>query len=306
MIRASALLAVLFAAGCSSASSAPDDAGADVVVAMKARDAGQDAKKDSAPLVHHEDAGTVCAPAPPAPAAEAGKEDAEPGATHDAAKDTMDAGKPDADAGPIHCTHDSECTAGDICDTNKGVCIANAESDAGPQLCGSNTDGGGVPGACAVNPDDMCCAGRSGCVANPAKVDAGPLPEAPIPLPPTDPCCPGAAGDTYCQGKLSDDSATCTGNVCTTCLDTCVRGHLAAYQKFLGYQLTDCGCTANGGCYDACHEATTAAPGTPCGMCLAAQTAEDLSSTCTLTAAEDCSNDPSCTAFQACAGACPM
>jgi hypothetical protein len=41
-------------------------------------------------------------------------------------------------------------------------------------------------------------------------------------------------------------------------------------------------------------------------MCLTAQTAEGLSSTCTLTAAEDCSNDPDCTAYQACAGACPM
>jgi hypothetical protein len=149
----------------------------------------------------------------------------------------------------------------------------------------------------------MCCGVAAGCIANPARVDAGAFPP---PLSPPDPCCPGSAGDTYCQGKLSNDVATCSGNVCTTCLLTCITATPVAYQKFLGHQLTDCGCTANGECYSACHTATSSDPSSACGTCLAAQTTEGLSSTCTLTAAEDCSNDPDCTAYQACAGACPM
>jgi hypothetical protein len=91
-----------------------------------------------------------------------------------------------------------------------------------------------------------------------------------------------------------------------TCLEACAIASPAGYEKFLGYQLTDCGCTAGGECYSACHTSSSASPMSDCGMCLAAQTAEGLSSTCTLTAAEDCSNDTVCAPFQTCAGKCPM
>lgn len=300
-MRSYAFLLATFVVGCSSSSGATVDAGNDVVV-TKPHDAGHDVKKDAP----EKDAGTVCSPAP---AADAGAPDAARDVAVDAPPDATDGGAP-VDAGPIHCTQDVACPAGDICDTAKSECVANVGGDGGLATCSNapatGADGGGVPGKCGINAADLCCGGTSGCAANPALVDAGPQPKTPIPLPPTDPCCPGAAGDTYCQGKLSDDMATCTGYVCTTCADTCVRANLAAYQKFLEYQLTDCGCTANGACYTACHDAASAGPGTACGDCLAAQTAEDLSSTCTLTAAEDCSNDPNCTAYQACAGGCPM
>jgi Cys-rich repeat protein len=302
MMRASACFLALFVAGCSSSSGTSVDGGGDVLV-VKTHDAGHDAKKDAPPA--DRDAGTVCSPAP---APDAGIGDAAIDAARDAVPDVTDAtAKPDVDAGPIACTRDTECPAGDICDTNRNQCIANVGGDAGKAACSNAPpDGGGAVGTCAVNADDICCGPLGGCTVNPAHVDAGDLPATRVPLPATDVCCPGAAGDSYCQGKLSDDMATCSGNVCTTCLDTCVRNNLSAYQKFLGYQLTDCGCTANGECYSDCHDATSAEPSSACGTCLAAQTAEDLSSTCTLTAAGDCSNDPACTAFQACAGACPM
>jgi len=299
-----ALLLATFVVGCSSSSGTTQDAGNDVVT--KPHDAGHDAKKDTA--APEKDAGTVCRPAPTA-TPDSGARDAVADVAQDALPDVTDAA-PKAEAGPVHCTQDVECPAGDICDTAKSECVTNVGGDGGPATCSNapaqGADGGGVPGTCGINANDLCCGPTSGCATNPAHVDAGPLPKTPIPLPPTDPCCPGAAGDTYCQGQLSDDQATCTGNVCTTCTDTCVRANLAAYQKFLGYQLTDCGCTSDGACYDACHDATSADPGTACGTCLAAQTAEDLNSTCTLAAAGDCTDDPSCTAFQQCAGACQM
>jgi hypothetical protein len=91
-----------------------------------------------------------------------------------------------------------------------------------------------------------------------------------------------------------------------TCLEACIEANPSAYEKFLGHQITDCGCTESGECYSACHESTSADPSSACGTCLAGQTADGLSSTCTLTAAEDCSNDTACTAFQVCAGMCPM
>jgi len=294
MMRLSALCFAMFVVGCSSSRATVEDAGEDAP-RTPPHDAGHDVVKDAAP---HKEAGLVCSP-PVAPA-DAGKPDAEKDAAKDASKDADKDGKDaaPADAGPIHCTQDQDCPAGDVCDTSSHECLANG-GDAGASRCGSPPDGGGAPGTCSVNPDDICCGVAAGCIANPVRADAGPLPT-------TDSCCGGPAGDLYCQGKLSNDMATCTGNVCTTCLLTCMTATPAAYEKFVGYQLTDCGCTADGECYSACHTATSSDPSSACGMCLAAQTAEALSSTCTLTAAMDCSNDPDCTAYQACVGACPM
>ena len=100
--------------------------------------------------------------------------------------------------------------------------------------------------------------------------------------------------------------ASDAGDAATSCVDACVLKYPAPYEKFVGYQLTECGCTATGPCYSDCHESTTLAPTSSCGMCLAAQGAEGLTSTCTLAAAGDCSMDVDCSAFQACAGMCPM
>jgi hypothetical protein len=87
---------------------------------------------------------------------------------------------------------------------------------------------------------------------------------------------------------------------------TCRSASPAAYAKFAAYQVTDCGCTPDAACYSVCSESTSLDAGSACAECLAAQAKDGLASTCTLTAAADCSNDPECTAYQACAGACPM
>jgi len=297
MMRAFALCFLMLAVGCSSSSNAAsvatDDGGS-----SKPEDAGHGAK-DARDAGEQMEAGLVCSPH--VVTTDAGKHDAAKDASNDAGADAKDATPGDADSGPIHCTGDVDCSPGEVCDTSSHACLTNG-GDAGVSQCASPPDGGGAPGTCTVNPNDMCCGSASGCVLDPARVDAGP----PTIVPPPDSCCPGSAGDTYCQGKLSTDTATCTGNVCTTCLLTCMTASPAAYEKFLAYQLTDCGCTANGACYSACRTATSSDPSSACGTCLAAQTTEGLSSTCTLTAAEDCGNDPECTAYQACAGACPM
>jgi len=91
-----------------------------------------------------------------------------------------------------------------------------------------------------------------------------------------------------------------------TCAEKCVTANPMAYAEFERYQVKECGCVADGACYADCHDSTTRAPSSRCGQCLAAETSEGLGSTCTLAAAADCSNDTACSAYQACAGSCPM
>lgn len=236
---------------------------------------------------------TVCEP----PVYEAGvnpdvdASDASPDAIAD---DAGDAGV--KDAAPSGCAKDTDCTDGGVCETATKACVANT----GSKVCGANLpgDGGGVPATCTVNPADICCSQADGCIAHSSIPDGGVGGGA---------CCPGAEGDKYCQSLLATASATCgAGNLCTTCIDTCIDAHMAEHVKFANYQVNECGCIANGPCYDKCHTSTTMDPTSDCGACLAAQSSEGLASTCTLAAAADCSNDPGCTAYQQCAGKCPM
>jgi hypothetical protein len=295
MMRAPAyapLFLALFVAGCSSSSTpeASVDAGNDVAV-HKTHDAGKPVLKDAG-----HDARTVCEPVV---THDAGVEASVSDAAIDAPADTA---PPNGDAGPISCTLDTQCPTGDICNTKSsgegaGTCVANV----GATFCSNAPDtdagsAGGQPGSCSVNAADMCCSATAGCIPKPAAPAVG-----------GGACCPGATGDTYCQTQLSDDHATCgAAGVCTTCMDTCISANPVAYQKFIAYQVADCGCEANASCYEACHTSTTSDPTSACGMCLTAQSTEGLGSTCTLAAAADCSDDPNCTAYQACAGACPM
>jgi len=270
-----------FVMGCSSAASSPTlDAGHDSATKHAVKDAGTDAR-------------TVCEPVP---AVDAGQRDAEVDArSEDARSDSRAAdAAPAQDAGPIPCTHDTECPVGHICDTSGDANARTCVENDGTKLCVGAPDGGGAPGTCSVNPDDMCCAATVGCIARPVSGTGGV-------------CCPGPSGDLYCQGQLSSAQGKCglTGT-CAVCMDLCAAASPVAYQKFLGYQVAECGCQADGACYDACHTSTTLAASSACGSCLTAQTKEGLDSTCTLAAAVDCSNDPACTTYQACAGMCPM
>jgi hypothetical protein len=274
---------LLLVVGCSSsspASTTPHDA-------ATAIDVHADARHDSGP--------------PPRKVCEPASSDAGPGdgggdaLDHDALADADHkdaAGKDGGDAGLVHCTTDMQCAPGDVCDTTMTLCVQND----GTTFCSGTADGGGAPGTCSVNAGDICCTTTMGCLVRPAMPVAG-----------GGPCCPGPTGDTYCQGKFADDTATCgSGNVCTTCMDTCVTANPIAYERFVAHQVADCGCIADGPCYSACHDSTSTAPDSACGLCLTAQTQEGLGSTCTLAAAADCSSDPDCTAYQACAGMCPM
>jgi hypothetical protein len=74
--------------------------------------------------------------------------------------------------------------------TNSGLCT------------GAPGATGGAAGTCTNIGTDICC--------NAGTCFAGPTGSAVA-------CCPGTAGTTYCQGKLNDTTATCAGNVCTTC-----------------------------------------------------------------------------------------
>lgn len=234
---------------------------------------------------------TVCEP-PVYDAGPTSDQDASDAAADVTPDDAGDAGVKDAT--PLGCAKDTDCTDGGVCDTTSKACVA----DTGATLCGGAlpSDGGGVPATCTVNASDICCS--DGCVAHSSIPDGGVGGGA---------CCPGPEGDKYCQSLLATSAATCgAGNLCTTCIDSCIDAHLAAHAKFANYQVSECGCIANGPCYDKCHTSTTMDPTSDCGACLAAQSGEGLASTCTLAAAADCSNDPDCTAYQQCAGKCPM
>jgi hypothetical protein len=95
------------------------------------------------------------------------------------------------------CTADTQCAAGQVCKTSTGQCLTNAG------LCTGAPGGtGGAAGTCMNIGTDVCCNGGT-CFAQPAGGGVA--------------CCPGTAGTTYCQTQLNNTSATCAGNVCTTC-----------------------------------------------------------------------------------------
>jgi hypothetical protein len=280
------LLGVFLLGGCSSSStpttdddaSSPDDSSAHDTGSTSHHEAGP----DSGPAARG-----VCLPR-----VDAGSDASARDAATDAKPKDAAPAKEGGEAGTVHCTSDPDCSSGDLCDIKTSKCVANT----GKTYCMDLPDGGGTPGTCSVNSDDMCCTEAAGCLARP-----------PEPMVGGGACCPGAAGDKYCQSKLSDDTATCgAGNSCTTCMDSCINANPGAYANFLQHQVEDCGCVADGACYAACHDSTTTASSSACGMCLASQTGEGLSSTCTLQAAADCISDPDCSAYQACAGMCPM
>ena len=121
------------------------------------------------------------------------------------------------------CTADSQCPAGDVCITaagaTQGTCEAKAASLCGVACTAPNTPvgctppgtgtGGGKPGVCAPNATDMCCNSTATsavleiCIAAPATGTA---------------CCPGTAGNTFCdQALMAGAVCDATALVCTAC-----------------------------------------------------------------------------------------
>jgi hypothetical protein len=80
--------------------------------------------------------------------------------------------------------------------------------------------------------------------------------------------------------------------------------------KFEGFTLQECGCATGSPCLATCT-AECANPATitqtsPCGLCLGAEQAKGVASACIIKAAlTDCSADPTCGPFLACAQPCP-
>ena len=102
------------------------------------------------------------------------------------------------------CTADSQCSGGTpICDIGTGKCVATTG-----QCSGTPGATGGKPGVCAANSNDMCCQAQP-CIPDPQTSTNGVFA-----------CCPGSAGNTYCQSAqaLGNTSAACTSSfTCTTC-----------------------------------------------------------------------------------------
>ena len=103
-------------------------------------------------------------------------------------------------------------------------------------------------------------------------------------------------------------SSTTTG---TACQMACTTSNMAAYQKFQGYLLADCACTAASPCTTDCAASCTAgmpnttAPSAACSTCLTNESTKGLSSTCTVAAGGTCIGDATCAPFVTCAQNCP-
>lgn len=91
-------------------------------------------------------------------------------------------------------------------------------------------------------------------------------------------------------------------------MEGCTTSHAAAFSKFEGYELADCGCAAGATCMSDCT-AECAAPNTltttsPCGVCLLTEASKGTQSTCTTEAGITCLGDTTCQPFLQCANGC--
>jgi hypothetical protein len=107
------------------------------------------------------------------------------------------------------------------------------------------------------------------------------------------------------SGSSSSSSSSSSGAV--GCLAGCAASNPAAYQRFQGYELKECGCAgASAPCASSCTAACAGMPlGAPCRQCLLAQEDMATASACTVTAAlNDCNQDATCAPFVSCALQC--
>ena len=141
------------------------------------------------------------------------------------------------------CTSDSQCAAPTpVCDTTgvggtTGACVATTG-----QCSGTPGATGGAPGTCAPNASDMCCP-MEPCIPDPAAGASGEFG-----------CCPGAAGDSYCQSSLGNLLATCSsGDVCTTCLAVSTTAPVYVVDPVHGTSAgTGSGESSDGGATEGC------------------------------------------------------
>ncbi len=105
----------------------------------------------------------------------------------------------------------------------------------------------------------------------------------------------------------SSTTATGTGGS-AACEANCETSNPAAFAKFEGYILKDCGCTTGATCYSACESTTCADAGAgdagaACTSCLEQAAASENS--CALTALTvDCTADTTCKPFATCIEGC--
>ncbi len=93
------------------------------------------------------------------------------------------------------------------------------------------------------------------------------------------------------------------------CRGACVANHPAAYQKFIGYALKECGCTTGAACASMCTgdcAAMMLSDNDPCSNCLLNEAQKGTGSACTTKAAiSDCLPDSTCSPFIQCEISCP-
>jgi hypothetical protein len=110
-----------------------------------------------------------------------------------------------------------------------------------------------------------------------------------------------AEGGSETGPSEAGGDAGCTGN--------CIANNMAAFKKFEGYELMDCGCASGSACASMCTaecaDPSSLTTTSPCGMCLDTQADMGESSSCTVSAGTSCILDSTCSAFVKCAMACP-
>ena len=121
-----------------------------------------------------------------------------------------------------------------------------------------------------------------------------------------------ASSSSQSSSSATGSSTTSTGTGgAPSCNDQCTTMYPTAYQKFVGYELTECGCATGSPCATDCAGSCASgkpngtSPNSACATCLSAEGNKGLGSSCTLTAAEtDCAGDSTCKSFSSCGLCC--
>jgi hypothetical protein len=103
------------------------------------------------------------------------------------------------------------------------------------------------------------------------------------------------------SGSTTSSSASGTGGA-AACQQNCITTNSAAYAKFQGYLLADCGCASGAPCATDCASACGdgGTPSSACTSCVTTQEMMGSTSTCTTAAGTSCVSDTTCSAFVSC------
>ena len=179
-----------------------------------------------------------------------------------------------------------------------GTCGENAQCVCSPGLGGCGCFPTACPGVVsAFNATTTCMDGGSPAGdagpgdAGPGDAGAGPGDAGPGPM---------DAGNV--------DAGYMDGGPGQNCYNACIANNMAAYQLFIGYEISKCGCgsgTCASDCTAECANPSSYSTSSACGTCIGNQENLGSSSSCITGAGIACEINGSCSPFISCSQPCP-